>query len=169
MLHKRKQKTLCLALLLLSGLVTACSSIDCPLNNTVYTIYVLKNAELKPDTLKDTLYVWTPRQVTELGDTVLLNRSVRTTTFSLPMSYVNDVDVLCFLRQTTKQTLLLDTVWVYKTNTPHFESVDCSPNYFHEITDVKLTHNGIDSIVIASKTVNYVPKDNFYIYFKSIK
>lgn len=169
MVHKRKLKILYFVLLMLAEVVTACSSIDCPLNNTVYANYMVKNAELQPDTLKDTLYVWTPRKVAELGDTVLINRNVKTTAFSLPVSYANDVDVLCFLRQTVQHTSLLDTVWVYKTNTPHFESVDCSPNYFHEITDVKLTHNGIDSIAVANKIVNYDQRENFYIFFKNIK
>lgn len=53
-----------------------------------------------------------------------------------------------------------------KGNYPHFESVDCGAAYFHKITEVKTTHNYIDSIVINNKEVNYdASKAHFYIYF----
>ena len=59
-----------------------------------------------------------------------------------------------------------DTVTVKKENYSHFESVDCGPSFFHTITDVKTTHNYIDSIVINNKEVNYdASKAHFYIYF----
>ena len=61
----------------------------------------------------------------------------------------------------------LDTVTVTKENHPHFESVDCSPAYFHTITAVSTTHNAIDSVVIKNPDVNYdTSKKHFYIYFK---
>ena len=47
--------------------ITSCSTIDCPLNNTVTTSYKLKGDVAK---LQDTLTITTPR--TTSGDTVLL-------------------------------------------------------------------------------------------------
>jgi len=63
----------------------------------------------------------------------------------------------------------LDTVWIKKENYPHFESVDCSAAFFHKITDVRSTHNGIDSITINKRDVNYDAKtEHFHIYLKAI-
>ena len=144
--------------------IVACSSIDCPLNNTVYTNYKVMKTETQPDTLKDTLTIWTSRP--GMTDSIIVNRNLNTTALKLPISYMNDKDVLFFQFKTQDGGVCVDTVTVSKTNTPHFESVDCSPNYFHEITGIMSTHNRIDSIVIMNKTVNYDAKDNFYIYFK---
>ena len=146
-------------------LVTAYGSIDCPLNNTVYTNYKVMKADMTPDMLKDTLYVLAARPATT--DSLLINRSLRTTTFKLPVSYTNDEDVLYFYIVADGGKSTIDTVRIAKTNTPHFESVDCAPSYFHEITGVSATHNRIDSVVVKNKTVNYDAKDNFYIYFKA--
>lgn len=141
-------------------LLAACSSVDCPLNNTVYTNYQLMG---KVTTLPDTLTITTTRQ--DGLDSVLINKQVNTDSFSLPMSFGQDVDILYF--QTNS---VLDTVWVSKTNEPHFESVDCGLNYFHTITTVRNTRNAIDSIVINNKEVTYdVSKKHFHIYFKEYR
>lgn len=166
MSYLRIAKALCqapvVATLLIVGAITitACSSVDCPLNNTVYTNYTLKGTV---DTLKDTLTITTQRR--DESDTVLLNKAVKTTAFSLPMSYGLDEDVLFFQVGKTR-----DTVWVKKTNDPHFESVDCGVNYFHTLLDVRHTRNAIDSIVIRHKEVNYdTQQQHFSIYFKAYR
>lgn len=152
-------------------LMMGCSSINCPLNNTVYTQYELKQArydaskqlKILPDTLRDTLSIVTERY--DQMDSVLINRQVNATNLKLPISFTADEDVLYFLRK-GKGDYIVDEVRIKKTNTPHFESVECSPNYFHEIVSVETTHNGIDSIVVKDKTVDYNARTNFYIYFK---
>ena len=131
-----------------------CTSLDCPLNNTVYTKYKLMgdNKTLK---IAGT-------------DSVLINKDVNVDSFSLPMSYSLNEDVLFFEIHTLSKQVFKDTVTVSKENRSHFESVDCSPSFFHTITDVKTTHNYIDSIVINQKEVNYdASKAHFYIYFGS--
>lgn len=153
------------AMLMMLG-VSACSSIDCPLNNTVYTNYKLMKTDIVPDTLRDTLNIWVVRP--GMTDSIIINRNLNTMSLKLPISFTNDVDVLCFQRKNGAGLMCIDTVRIAKTNTPHFESVDCAPNYFHEITAVTTTHNGIDSIAIKHKTVDYDAKDNFYIYFKAL-
>ena len=50
-------------------LLSACSSVDCPLNNTVYCVYSLKG---DVDMLGDTLTVSTPRVYG--ADTILIDR-----------------------------------------------------------------------------------------------
>lgn len=150
-------------------IITACSSLDCPLNNTVYTKYMLKG-ENAP--LADTLTITTLRSI-DGSDSVLINQQVNTDSFELPMSYAQDKDIIYIERRDTnaissiyKQTSK-DTVVITKTNEPHFESVDCNASYFHTITDVTYTRNGIDSIKINNSKVNYdTTKPHFLIYFK---
>ena len=152
---KKLLYTVCLVMAL-----AACSSIDCPLNNVVYAKYKLKGDVTK---LEDYLTVTTNRA--DGNDTILLNLLQNTDSFSLPVSYGQTVDELCLVR-TNGDAIKRDTIWMEKTNEPHFESVDCKPSIFHTITGVKTTHNSIDSIVINCKEVTYdETKPHFYIYF----
>ncbi|MGI6242845.1 MAG: DUF6452 family protein [Prevotella sp.] len=160
MKRQNKHPWLQIYMILTVILLAACSSVDCPLNNTVYANYKLMG---KVTTLPDTLTISTPRL--DGFDTILINKQVNTDSFYLPMSYGQDVDILYFHTNT-----LLDTVWIEKTNQPHFESVDCGLNYFHTITGVRSTHNAIDSIVINKKEVTYdISQQHFYIYFKEYR
>lgn len=146
-------------LYLLVGVMSlaACSTIDCPLNNAVYTKYVLRGPVT---TLPDMLTISTT--TSDGSDSVLINMQQNTDSFSLPMSYNRPEDVL--IMQTNNH---FDTITVEKTNTPHFESVDCGVNYFHTITNVTYTRHAIDSVVIHHNIVNYdASQPHFYIYFK---
>lgn len=150
---------------LLVGLVvlSACSTIDCPLNNIVMGQWKLSA------TLGDTLTVSTVRG--SGSDTVLLNRAVAVDSFALPMSYSQEEDIYYVqISHPTETTPLrtIDTVRVSKRNYPHFESVDCSPSMFHEILGVKTTHHRIDSIVINHKDVTYdTHRNHFLIYLQA--
>jgi hypothetical protein len=147
-------------MLLTMAIIVSCSSVDCPLNNTVYANYKLMG---KVTTLTDTLTISTTKQ--DGFDSILINKQVNTDSFFLPISYGQDVDVLYF--QTNS---LVDTVWIEKTNHPHFESVDCGLNYFHTITRVRCTRHAIDSIVINQKEVTYdISQQHFHIYFKEYR
>lgn len=96
---------------------------------------------------------------------MLINHQVNTDSFSLPMSYGHDVDEL-YLQVNS----LIDTIWVEKTNKPHFESVDCGVAYFHTLQRVRYTRHALDSIVINHKDVNYdATKKHFYVYFKEYR
>lgn len=135
----------------------ACSSIECPVQNTVATIYACG------DTLKDTLTV----HIKQRGgkDTILLNKQINATGFKLPVSYQRAVDTLFF---ETTRLAVVDTVWVEKVDLPHFESVDCGVSYFHELRSIRSTNKGIDSIVIVKSFVDYDPSNaHIRIYFKS--
>jgi hypothetical protein len=149
-------------IIIIAFIFAGCSSIDCPLNNKVLATYQIGEV----DTLEDTITVSTTRQ-TE-GDTVLLNKATIITSFSIPMSYANQKDVLFFTINSHSNSLItIDTVVIDKKDAPHFESVDCNPSYFHTILGVNTTHNAIDSIIVANHEVNYdTTKPNFKIYFK---
>lgn len=147
-------------------ILTACTSIDCPVQNSVFTVYNLKKANgLGVDTLRDTLTISTARM--EGNDTVLLNKSMNTISFSLPISYSNAEDTLYF-EVASLDWHSIDTVYIKKDNTPHFESVDCQVSFFHNIQEVRTTNYAIDSIVINKSLVDYdQTTEHFHIYFKN--
>lgn len=156
-------------------LLTACSSIDCPVNSIVemiWKVYDTTGDELK---LSDTLTVTTVRkdgqEITVLdgrNDTVL-NKLAEKSMFNLPISYSHPEDVFVFHFDNTKDSLhVTDTVWIKKDDYAHFESVDCNSIFFHTITDIRYTQNYIDSIVIKNPSVTYdYTTVHFYLYPKS--
>lgn len=157
---------LCLAVALAA---VSCSSIDCPLNNSVCIKMRLAGDE---SVLLDTLTLSSPRTLgDEESDTVLINRQTALDSLNVPMSYnrPQDVYILDLVENgTSAQTF--DTLWVDKTNLPHFESVDCSPNMFHDITAVNSTHHSIDSIALNNNKVTYNDaQPHLIIYFKSTR
>lgn len=151
-----------LAMALLCLLTAACSSIDCPLNNRVAVVYKLKGT-VSP--LSDSLTVTSIR--IDNNDPVLLNRVVNVDSFLLPISYNHPEDVLYFRRSNSTGWSITDTIVIEKRDAPHYESIDCSPAYFHDILNVRHTRLGIDSIVINKSKVTYDAKTpHLYIYFK---
>lgn len=149
-------------LLVFLSLLGACSSVDCPLNNTVYAVYTLSGEVLS---LPDTLTIRTKRH--NGSDTILLNSSVNTESFKLPMSYNGDQDLIILSMTDTLHVTRTDTITISKTDDPHFESVDCSPVFFHTITGVSYTTHTISEVTISKPLVNYeTTETNLYIVFK---
>ena len=148
-------------------LYLSCSSIDCPVENVVGSIYYIKNADGTEATLKDSLSVVSWRK--NRTDTLLLNKEAALTSFQLPMGYVNPEDTLVFIVNTTTHNAYKDTLYIKKENHTHFESVDCKIAYFHTVTALRLSsHNAIDSITIVKPEVNYdLSSEHFHIYFKT--
>lgn len=124
--------------------IVSCTSIDCPIQNTVYTVYTVNG------TVGDTLSV-SIHQATG-KDTIVYNRGINPTSFNLPISYQRAVDTLFFYFYGKNVT---DTVCVSKTDIPHFESVDCGASFFHTLNGVTTTHHAIADIVITNPTVDY--------------
>lgn len=148
--------------------LTACSSIDCPVQNLVETQYALMDAYDNPDILDtDTLNIWTRR--VDGTDTLVLNSLCgEASTFSLPISYTQPEDIFCLRLNTIEKVSYQDTICIEKENYPHFESVDCQAAYFHKLTAVGTTHNFIDSVTIHHSQVNYdVSNTHIYIYLKA--
>jgi hypothetical protein len=148
--------------------LAACSTIDCPVQNRVAVNYAVKafvgGVEVN-DTLKDTLYVWTTRS--DNDDTLILNRGINVSSFSLPISYTHPEDKLVFCIVDTNDVAAIDTVWLKKEDIPHFESVDCNAHFFHTLTAIRSTHKAIDTIIINNPNVNYDPSlEHIHIHFK---
>ena len=160
---------------LLAVLMVACSSVDCPVDSTVATLYQIRNSDGTELKLVDTMTVRTvDAESNDLvlytgRDSIIYNKGVGISQFNLPISYVHPEDVLVFqFGIANTDSLVEDTVWVKKEDYPHFESVDCNTTYFHTLTDVKYTRNYIDSIVIKNPSVTYDSQTvHFYLYPKS--
>ena len=150
----------CLSLLVMFS----CSSIDCPVQNVVSVQYEIRDKAGEALSITDSLSVISERKD---GQYVSLNRFIGKSAFSLPISYAHPEDVLFFCFKDSVKTLV-DTVWIKKDDIPHFESVDCSAAFFHELTNVRHTHNAIDSLVIVNTSVTYdVNTVHFYLYPKT--
>lgn len=144
--------------------LAACSSIDCPLNNKVYAKYKLVGGSDSDGTM---LTVTTPLSQAENDDSVLINRMEYPDSISLPMSYSHAEDTFFFCFENNNGITTTDTIKVSKVDTPHFESVDCNPTFFHTITGVTYTQYAIDSIKINKNTVTYnAAEAHFIIYLK---
>ncbi len=148
-------------------LLNSCTSIDCPVQNRVYTVYNLVKSDATTDTIEvDTLTITSHRA--NGTDTTLLNRLSRFTTYELDISYSQPEDTFFYELRDTLGGVYLDTVWIKKENTPHFESVDCQATFFHRLTAVRSTHNIIDTIRIINPIVNYDASiQHFNIHFKA--
>ncbi|MBR1388278.1 MAG: hypothetical protein IJ569_01495 [Prevotella sp.] len=159
-------KWLWLWLMLLCVLLGACSSVDCPVQNVVSVQYVICDSTGTERSLaRDSLSILSQRN--NGTDTVLLNRLVGKSSFSLPISYSHPEDILLFVFANSSRRLV-DTVWIKKEDIPHFESVDCNAAFFHELTDVRYTQHAIDSLVLKNRSVNYdVSTIHFHLYPKS--
>ena len=146
-------------------ILSACSSIDCPVQNVVATVWQLHKTNGTLDTLTtDTLTITSQRR--NGTDTILLNKSTSTASFELPISYTAPEDTLKFLVCDTVGNQKISYVYIKKENYPHFESVDCSASFFHQLTAVRWTGNAIDSIGINKSYVDYdLSTSHLYIYF----
>lgn len=150
----RHLPNLCISALATGLLLTACSSIDCPLNNKVYAMVRFTGDGTWHE---DTLSIWSPLTEDTAGeDTVLVNRLVGKDSIAIPMSYVRNTDtyVICRMEKDT-QTRTEDTIRVRKESRPHMQSVDCNPAFFHTIHDVRFTTYGIENVTITNNNVSY--------------
>ena len=77
------------------------------------------------------------------------------TSFALPISYSHPEDVLIFFNGSPYGQWTIDTLWLKKDDIPHFESVDCAAHFFHDLTAVRTTHQGIDTAYINHRRVDY--------------
>lgn len=137
---------------LLLCVAEGCTSVDCPLNNRVALSVAFLTADNAADTLKDTLTVATTKR--DGQDSVLLNKITKQTELSLPVSYMGEEDVFYFTFSNVDGTKT-DVLRLKKTNTPHFESIDCAPSYFHTIQSAEFDGTMVDSVRINNPELNY--------------
>lgn len=132
-----------------SFLLTSCTSIDCSLNSLVLTQYQFTSSDGQVLTLLDSLTVSTTRKD---GKDTLFNKGSNISSFYLPISYSHPEDEFVF-HFDGDSLHRADTLWIKKDDIPHFESVDCNASFFHKLTDIRCTHNLLDSVVIINPSV----------------
>lgn len=164
--HTAWRGALAAGLMISAVAITGCDTFDCPLNNTVeagYTFFV-RDADGTPQSvsLLDTLTVTAGRT-----DSVLINKENKMTGIYLPMSYDGVTDTLALLFVDEEMRQVRDTIWVTKTNVPHYESPSCPSTMFHHITEVWCTQRALETVEVVNPNVNYDDKENIRIYFRS--
>lgn len=143
--------------------IVSCSTVDCPVKNVVATYYNIYDSDGDPLVLLDTLTIISKTK--EGKDTILLNRGIEISTFSLLISKSRPEDELYFHFYNEFGYDEKDTVWILKEDFPHFESIECKAEFFHKLTGVRYTKHGIDSLVIKNSNVDYDDKKiHFYLY-----
>lgn len=159
----------CVALCL-GCLLTACSNIDCPLDNVVSMQCNLYSYETKSAyTLTDNL------TITPAGrDTMLLNQATNVQSFLLPLKEAGEKDTLLLHFSNADGQEATDTLFVTHTLHPHFKSLDCPSSVFHTLTSVKATSHAlsllpltIDSVALVRPIVNYDDIENVRIFLRS--
>jgi hypothetical protein len=144
------------------ALVVSCSSIDCPVKNVVRVYYEIYDSDGDLYSLEDTLTITSKTK--EGKDTILLNRGIGISKYSLEISQSHPEDEFYFHFYNLGHDVT-DTVWVQKEDYPHFESLECKAEFFHKLTGVRYTKHGIDSLVIKNSNVDYDDtKIHIYLY-----
>ena len=140
--------------------LSACDSINCPLNSKVAAIYSFYDSNGKAFTIGDTL------TVTAVGtNQVLVNKLVNQSKISLPVSYYAPCDTLVLRISDTDGLSATDTIWMEKVSTPHADDPSCPIHIWHKVTDIRYTDNIIDTIAIVNPDINYNGWENFHIHF----
>ncbi len=156
--------------IVVASLLSACSNIDCPLDNVVMMQCNLYSAETHSAlTLTDTLNVRPAGR-----DTVLLNRATGISSFLVPLKESGTRDTLLLVLSNTTGQTATDTLFVDHTPQPHFENLDCPASVFHTIQAVSSTSHAlsqlpltIDSVSLVRPTVNYDDIENIRIFLRS--
>lgn len=135
------------AISMLALAVAGCSSINCPLNNSVAAVW-----RFTP-TLSGSLTVSTFLRNDETS--TLINQQSAADSLSIPLSYTADTDTFDLTLETDDGQTLVDQIRISKTNVQHFESIECSPAVFHQITGVESDGEFVDSVAIINPNVTF--------------
>lgn len=147
--------------------LTACTSINCPLDNIVVWTMTFYDSETE-EALKLPALI----TVDAKGAGTLYNMGTGISSMPLPMSLSAPADTLYLhWRITEDSPAVTDTLYVSHTNDPHFEAIDCPAAIFHTITDAHLTPHAnaycpiaIDSVSIRRHQVDYNDVENIRLY-----
>lgn len=150
-----------------AALVVGCQSISCPLDNVVLMTNRLYY-QGAPATFLDTLTVATT------SDSVLLNRLSNFQSFQLKIheageGHLTDTLVLNWnLKADEGQPAvhLRDSIFLDHDCRIYFESIDCPPAIFHNITSVRCTHNVLDSVEVIQPRVEYEDVENLRLHLR---
>lgn len=149
--------------------LSACTSINCPLDNIVVWTLTFYDSETE-EALKIPAFL----SIDAEGAGTLYNMGMGINSMPLPMSMSAPADTLYLRwRATEEATPVTDTLYVAHTNEPHFEAIDCPAAIFHTITDAHFTPHAnpyfpisIDSVSIRRHQVDYNDVENIRLYLR---
>ena len=159
----RRFRHIALPLVMLLAMVgvVACSSEDCPINNTVMGKMAFYNEYGDAVSVNCMLSVSVVRPQ---GDSVVLNQLYNAAQISFPLSYTQQTDTLIF---DYNRGAAYDTLYVSHTNIPTLVSIDCGTAMFHTITAAHSTHHVIDTLIIKSPKVDYDERENIQVIYRT--
>lgn len=146
---------------LTSAVLTSCSSVDCPLNNTVYATWTFEYPDGRQK-LADTLDIYL--QVNG-KDTLVANRLIGVSSVNLPMSYYNEADTLTLELRANGQHAY-EQIIVKKSNIQHFNSPECGVWVEHYISGTENEGMILDSLRIRNSKVDNYEVENIRLYLK---
>lgn len=148
--------SLCLAI---SWTITSCDDVENVMKGRSKMLCTFVNkSDLKQKVL-DSLTVTALKTV--VGDSILLKSAKKVSTFSSPLSYVNNTTVLVFNYTKT----MSDTIWINHTNKDHFISLNAGVAVYHQIESVKFSKHLIGDIQIINSGVETNEKENIRILY----
>lgn len=114
--------------------------------------------------LNDTLYAVALDSLTVTAmetDSVIVNRDANVSAIILPLRYAEEttVFVLHYVGN------IKDTVTVTHHNTPYFLSMECGYQMKQEITGIRCTTYGLDSIVLKNPNIGIYGTENIALYY----
>lgn len=148
---------------------SACTSINCPLDNIVVWTMAFYDSEEEVAVELPVLL-----SVDAEGAGNLYNMGTSLKSVALPMSMKAPTDTLYLRWQIAEDTpVVTDTLYIDHTNNPHFEAIDCPAAIFHTITDTRLAPHSdatfpiiIDSVSIRRHQVDYNDVENIRLYLR---
>lgn len=150
--------------------LVGCQEISCPLDNVVVlTMNFYQGGSAV--TVGDTMSITAGRT-----DSVVLNRLYNFSKVTIPVhqgaqEVTRDTLVLHWLlAQSTKESpavYLRDTLFLSHTCDVHFETIDCKPAVFHQLQEVRCTHQFLDSVSLIDPLINYEDYENLRIHLRS--
>lgn len=151
--------------------LSACSSIDCPLDNQVEMTLAFYDANtLKALPLPDTLSVY---GLNAGSEQLLYNRGIAVKTVKLTLRPQQPTDTF-LLRFTSPTQTATDTLWVDHESQPHFEALDCPASTFHTLHalrwkghDLNLLPLTVDSAAISHSNVRYEDVENLKVFLRT--
>lgn len=151
--------------------ISACASIDCPLDNQVLMTLKFYDAATQTKlTLPQTLSVYGLKNGKE---ELLFNQGKDLSAVSLPLNVASDRDTL-ILKFTEGDASMSERIVIDHARQQHFESIDCPAVTFHTLQSIAHTSHdlsvlalAIESVRIANPKVQYEDIEHLKVFFRT--
>ena len=162
----KKVLSIIMGVAVLAWATNSCDDAGCTLYNSTLCHIVFYDTDGNIYSLTDTLTVHAVGT-----DNLVYNRGKNLNTIQVQLSYDKDIDTLLYEHWLEEDdTHRMDTIYIQKTNTPHFESPDCGTSMFHDITKVWYGNDDrfpndpfFGKVTVVHPQVYYNSSDNIHI------